>query len=332
MRRRTLLLLLLVILAAGAWYFLSRGDDVAAGGLSASGTVEATEADIGFQAPGRIRSIAVREGDRIGAGDTLASLDTEEIEARIEAAQAMASAARAQLTELQRGPRREEIAQARAGALAAESRLADARREMERARVLFDGGAISREAFDRAQTAEQIAAAQYDQAKEQLIALETGTRPERIAAARAQLEQAEATVRQAQVTLSNATLVAPFGGVITVRHREPGEVVGAGVPVVTVMNPDDRWVRIYVREDAIGRIAVGSQAGITADSDPAHVYAGIVTYISGEAEFTPRNVQTTEERVKLVYAVKVRITGDPAQDLKAGMPADVRLRVGGASE
>jgi membrane fusion protein YbhG len=332
MRRRILPILLLVVIAAGAWYFATRSGRVASDGLSASGTVEATEADIGFQTPGRIETIGVREGDRVAAGDTLAKLDTQEIQARLESARAFAAAARAQLTELQRGPRREEIAQARAGSLAAESRLADARRELERARTLFDGGAISREAFDRAQTSEQVAAAQYDQAKEQLTALENGTRPERIAAARAQMDQAEAAVRQADVLLSNATLVAPFSGVITVRHREPGEVVGAGAPVVTVMNPDDRWVRIYVREDAIGRIAIGAPAGITSDSDPTHVYDGTVTYISGEAEFTPRNVQTTEERVKLVYAVKIRITGDPAQDLKTGMPADVRLPAGGTSE
>jgi HlyD family secretion protein len=109
-----------------------------------------------------------------------------------------------------------------------------------------------------------------------------------------------------------------------VRHREPGEAVQAGAPVLTLMNPLDRWVRIYVREDQVGRVAIGQKAEIRSDSDDT-TRTGQVVFISSEAEFTPRNVQTTEERVKLVYAVKVAVTGDAALALKPGMPADVRL-------
>ena len=113
--------------------------------------------------------------------------------------------------------------------------------------------------------------------------------------------------------------------IVTVRHREPGEIVGAGAPVLTVRNPDDRWIRIYVRGDEVGRLALGLPAVITADAYPERTYEGEVVFIASEAEFTPRTVQTTEERVKLVYRVKVRVTGDPAFDLKPGLPADVRL-------
>jgi HlyD family secretion protein len=273
----------------------------------------------------------VREGDRVMADQPLARLDSKELEARLAAARAQIAAARAQLTELEQGPRRQEIAQARAAMAAATSRLEDARRELERARTLFDGGANSREALDRAQTAEQVAAAQLDQAKEQVDVLEAGSRPERIAGARAALEQAEATARQIEIGLENASLDAPFDGIVTVRHREPGEIVSAGAPVITIMNPADRWVRIYVSETSIGDVAIGQAASITTDTDPGHEYAGEVTFIASEAEFTPRNVQTAEERVKLVYAVKVRITGDAAGDLKPGMPADVRLARAGTT-
>jgi HlyD family secretion protein len=112
---------------------------------------------------------------------------------------------------------------------------------------------------------------------------------------------------------------------VTVRHREPGETVSSGVPVLTVMDPEDRWVRIYVREDRIGEVSLGQSATITSDTYPDRSYSGEVVFIASEAEFTPRNVQTTEERVKLVYAVKVRITGDPSHHLKPGIPADVVL-------
>ncbi len=121
---------------------------------------------------------------------------------------------------------------------------------------------------------------------------------------------------------------APFAGLVTVRHREPGEIVGAGAPVVTVLNPDDRWVRIYVPENRIGAVRVGQAARITSDTYRDRTYGGTVAAIASEAEFTPKTVQTREERVKLVYAVKVRITGDPGYELKPGMPADVRLALG----
>jgi HlyD family secretion protein len=291
-----------------------------------SGTVEATEADIGFQAPGRIVSIEVREGDRVTAGQVLARLDAAELEARLEGARAQVAVADAQLSELTSGPRPEEVAQARSARNAASTRLADARRELERARTLYDGGAISREAFDRAQTAADVAESQHEQASEQLSALETGTRPERIEAARAGLAQAHAAARQIETLIANATITAPFAGIVTVRHREPGEIVAAGLPVVTIMDPDDRWVRVYIREAAVGGIAIGQQAAITADADPAREYGGEITFIASEAEFTPRAVQTPEERTRLVYAVKVRITGDPDGDLKPGIPADVYIR------
>jgi HlyD family secretion protein len=130
------------------------------------------------------------------------------------------------------------------------------------------------------------------------------------------------------------TLTSAFDGVVTVRHAEPGEVVGPGTPVLTVTNLDDRWVRIFVREDRLGAVHRGQPARITADTYPGKSYAGSVTYIASEAEFTPKTVQTSEERVRLVYALKVRITGDPDHELKPGLPADVRLdlRPGAASD
>ena len=118
----------------------------------------------------------------------------------------------------------------------------------------------------------------------------------------------------------------PFPGIVTVRHREPGETASPGLPILTIMDPEDRWVRIYVREDRIGEVNLGQSASISSDTYPDRTYQGEVVFIASEAEFTPRNVQTTEERVKLVYAVKIRITGDSSQDLKVGIPADVILQ------
>jgi HlyD family secretion protein len=184
---------------------------------------------------------------------------------------------------------------------------------------------VSRQQLDNAETAFELAEAEYESAQEALQILQTGPRRERIAAQRAAVSQAEAAVAQIDAALDYAVIRAPFNGLIAERHREPGETVGAGAPVVTLRNPDDRWVRIYVRADQVGRLTLGQPAEISGDAYPDRTYAGEVVFIADEAEFTPRNVQTTEERVKLVHRVKVRITGDPAYDLKPGLAADVRL-------
>lgn len=291
----------------------------------ASGTVEVTETDLGFQVPGRIDSIAVREGDDVRAGQELAWLDRSELAARRQAADGQRAAAAARLTELERGFRTEEISQARESARAAAERLAETRREVDRARRLFAGGAISQRQLETAETAFTVADAQHGAAAEQLKLLETGPRTEQIAAQRALVAQADAAVAQADAALDHTVIRAPFDGQVTIRHREPGEVLPAGAAVVTVANRADRWVRIYVRGDEVGRLAIGQPAEIRADAYPDRSYAGAIAFIASEAEFTPRNVQTTEERVKLVYRVKVRVVEDPGYDLKPGLPADVRI-------
>jgi HlyD family secretion protein len=317
-----------VLLAAGgfaAWNLVWKPRAAAGDGLAASGTVEATDAQLGFQAPGRIVELVPREGDRVAPGALVARLDATELDARRAEAAARVESARAALAELEAGSRKEEVAQGRSALAAADERVADAKRDLERANTLFAGRAVSREAVDKAALAVELAGRQRDQAAEQLALLEQGPRLERIAAARAQLASAEAAVATLDATLANLRITAPFGGVVTVRHREPGEIVGPGAPVVTLMDPDDRWVRIYVPENRLSRVALGQRAAITSDTFPGKEYEGEVSFIASSAEFTPKNVQTTEERVRLVYAVKVRITGDAAQELKPGLPADVRL-------
>jgi HlyD family secretion protein len=315
-----LIAVLLTVLRLTVWRSGDEGDVILA-----SGTVEATAADLGFQVPGRIEHIAVIEGDRVTRAAELARLDRTELAARRRAAEAQVAAARAFLRELETGFRVEEISQSRSALTAAEQNLANVRRDFERTSRLYDGGAVSRQALDHRATALELAQTEYDRAREQLQILETGPRAERIAAQRAVVAQAEAAVAQIDANLNNAVIAAPFDGLVTVRHREPGEVVQPGAPVLTIINPEDRWVRIYVRQDHVGRVKIGQTATITADSYPDRDYSGRVVFIASEAEFTPRNVQTTAERVKLVYRVKVQIEEDPTFDLKPGLAADVRL-------
>jgi HlyD family secretion protein len=314
----------LLVIGFLLWWFVIRpgGSDA---DLESSGTVEATEAQLGFQVAGRIEAIEVWEGDRVTTGDELANLDLTETLARRAQTEAQVRAARALLDEMESGYRTEEVMRARAEFEAARQRSIDAGRDLKRAEGLIANRVISEEELEKTQVSDEVARQNLAAAEQNLKIMETGPRAEKIEAQRAQLLTAEASLAVIDATIANMTVTAPFDGVVTVRNREPGEIVAAGSPVVTVMNPEDRWVRIYVREDIIGAVHVGTKAAIESDTYSDKVYEGEVIFIASEAEFTPKNVQTKEERVKLVFAVKVRITGDAAQELKPGMPADVRL-------
>jgi HlyD family secretion protein len=295
-------------------------------GLDASGTVEATEADLGFSAAGRIEAVLVQEGDTVRAGAELARLDRAETTARREQAATQAKAAQAGLLELERGSRPEEIRQGRANAQVAADKLVDAERDADRARMLLDQKVISQQEYDKTITTLQVAKSQSEAAKEMQRMVEAGPRRERIDAARAEVASAEAAVRTFDATLANMVIHATVPGIITVRHHVAGETVASGAPVVTLLNREDRWVKIYVPETRVGAVRIGQGAAIRNDTFRTKRYPGTVTYISSEAEFTPKTVQTRDERVKLVYAVKVRISGDPGYELKPGMPVDVELQ------
>ena len=332
--RAKLILPVVVIaaLAAGVYWWRNR-DEVEAAGLVASGTVEATQADLGFQLAGRIVSVLPREGDEVAAGQEVAALDREELSARVEAARAQLNAAEARVAELERGSRPEEITSAAAAVTGAQQRENAATTEAERSRRLFEGGAISKQAQERAEAELSAAHAARVQAEQALKVAREGPRAESIQAQRALAAQARANVEQVEAALAQSTIRSPFAGRVTVRHREPGEVVPAGAPVLTMIDPNDRWVRIYVPENQIGRVSIGQSVEVRAGTFPDRVYGGEVSFIGDVAEFTPRNVQTPEERTRLVYPVKVRITSDPSFDLKPGIPADVVLldAAGGAS-
>ncbi|MFI5309834.1 MAG: HlyD family secretion protein [Gemmatimonadales bacterium] len=324
-RTRLVVIVLLAGAVAGGWYLIarSRGDD---GAVAASGTVEATEAALGVQAAGRLESVRVHEGDLVKAHDTLGTLDRRELVARRAQAVAQLDASRALLAEMERGARPEELAQSREADSTAAVRLADAQKDFDRGGPLLRSGSISQQTFDKYRVALDVARSQRDQAAQQLQLVRSGPREERVTGQRAMVAQADAAVRQMDAMLANAVVIAPFDGLVTARNREPGETVAAGSPVVTVVNLADRWVRIYIAEDRIGAVKIGQEATISTDTYKDKQYHGAVSFVASEAEFTPRNVQTQAERVKLVYAVKVRIAGDSTNDLKPGMPVDVKLR------
>jgi len=325
MQRKVRVVIGITVLSAigGAVAYRSVAADNGRDTILVSGTVEATEAELGFQVSGRLERVDAREGDEVGAGSELAVLDQAELLAERAVARAQVSAAQALLAEYLAGSRAEEIAQARAQLAVAVERRNGSRRDVERLEPLAQSAVISRQSFDHEQTALEVYEGEVARATEELRLLQAGTRPERIAAQRAALAQAEATLARIDAQIAQSRVTAPFAGTVTIRHREPGEAVAPGAAVLTLQNLDDRWVRVYVPGDEVGRLTLGQCAAIASDGFAERRYGGTVSYIARVAEFTPRNVQSTKDRVRLVYEVRVRIVGDPAVDLKPGLPGDV---------
>ena len=326
MKRKVIPVVILVVVAAAAYWYFSRRQHQTEGAIEASGTVEATEAVLGFATGGRITEVRVREGDRVTAGQVLARLDTLETTARLLQARAQVDAAKASLLEMERGTRIEELEQARAELESAERTLSDADTELQRTKRLAASKVVAQQQLDRAQVTYDVSKARRDQASAQLRLLEAGPRIEKIAAQRAQVAMAEAQVKSLEAALNDEIIKAPFDAIVSTKHHEPGEAVSANAPVLSLMNPGDRWVRIYIPEPRVGAVRLSTPATIRTDTYPDKRYKGEIYWVAEEAEFTPRNVQTTEERVKLVYAAKVRVLADTALELKPGMPADVYLQ------
>jgi HlyD family secretion protein len=183
---------------------------------------------------------------------------------------------------------------------------------------------IPRKELDAARAARDASAAAVREAEQRLKLSKAGPRPDAVRQSRARVDASAAGRALAETRLSQAVLTSPMTGVVLSKHAEPGEMLSAGAPVVTVARMDEVWLRGYIPETELGRVKLGQQARVSIDTWPGRVFEGRVSFISPEAEFTPKNVQTEKERVKLVYRIKITLP-NPKAELKPGMPADAVL-------
>lgn len=313
------------LLALGAAVLLSscsrHGSD-RAGELVLSGNFEVDDAQLGFKTPGRVIERTVREGDRVAAGQLIARLDDAEQQSQLALRRAELAAAEAQLAELEAGSRPQEIAAAAATLRSAEADRDRVRLDFARSEELRKKQVISDRDFEAAQAQLKVADARTVEAAERLKLIQEGPRIETIRQARARTEQARAAVALATTQLENTRLASPLSGIVLSHNIEPGEFVSAGTPVVTVAETAHLWVRAYVNQPDLGRVRHGQKVVVRTDSFPGRDFEGVVGFISSEAEFTPKTVQTPKERVKLVFRLKVDVA-NPKDELKPGMPADV---------
>ena len=278
--------------------------------IEATGTIEATEVTVSALVPGTIASIRVDEGARVAPGDTLLRLDQQEYRIQVRQAEANLAAAEAQWRLAVTGARSEDIRQA-------EATYESARRDLERMRELRQSNSIPQKLLDDADLRATVA-------EQTLQKMRRGSRPEEIEAARARRDQASAQLALAQKKLGDAVVVSPVGGTILNRFVERGEFVGMGSALVRVANLEQMDIMIYVPETNLPRVTIGQTARITVDAFKDRSFEGRVVFISPTAEFTPKNIQTKDERTKLMFGVKVRVVNTDGA-LKAGIPADVVL-------
>ena len=291
-----------------------------------SGNIEVTSAQVSFKIPGRVIQRLVSEGDSVTNGQIVAYLDATELEQEVAMRQAEARTAEAVLDELVAGTRPEEIAQAAAMLEVSKAEAGRVAGEFVRQQELFAQKVTSSREFEAAEAASSTVAARVREAEARLALLEKGPREETIRAARSRLEQTRQGVALGEIRLGYATLRTPLAGIVLAEGIEDGEYVVPGTPVVTVGDLMNVWLRGYINETDLGRVKIGQKVDMMTDTYPGKRYEGVLSFIASQAEFTPKNVQTTQERVKLVYRVKVDVA-NPDQELKPGMPADAEIPV-----
>ncbi|OGP55022.1 MAG: hypothetical protein A2162_00120 [Deltaproteobacteria bacterium RBG_13_52_11b] len=289
-----------------------------------SGNIETTEVDVGFKIAGRVVEITVQEGDWVEKGKVLARLDDEDLRQRVEVAQASLRSGTARLEKLLAGSRPEELREAEAALQQAQFDVENKQRHYERMKTLFERHVIPKETLDNAEANYNIARASVQRAMENYQLVKEGPRKEDIRDAKAQVEQARASLRLAETQLSYTVLRSPISGVVLVKPAETGEVVNPGTPVLTLAEIENVWLKAYISETDLGRVRWGQEVDVTTDTRPQKVYRGRISFISSQAEFTPKQIQTEKERVTLVYRIKIDIP-NPNRELKPGMPADGKI-------
>lgn len=296
----------LLVLFVALGYQLFRGGEkqaLPAGIAMGNGRVEATEVDIATCIPGRLYDVLVKEGDAVRENQVLATMDVSTLQAMLRQAEA----------EVRRAQEASRVAQAKVQE--SRNRVILATKELERSKNLFSKGISTQQQLDRDQTYKNAYSAEF----EGMVS--------KVSEARAAIEAATALTERLKTEIDDCTLRTYCNGRVQTRLAEPGEVLPAGGKVLTVIALDDLYMNVFLPEKTAGRVAIGEEARVVADALPGAAFPARVTFVAEKAQFTPKEVEATEERQKLVFRVKVRIEGGKDARLKPGMPAVAYVRL-----
>ncbi|WP_031404068.1 efflux RND transporter periplasmic adaptor subunit [Thiomonas sp. FB-Cd] len=322
-KRLSLLVVFVVIVAAvaGAAWYLTR-PNVAPSAVTLYGNIDIRQVQLAFNDAGRIQQLLVQEGDHVHKGQAVAKLDALRFQDAVAHAAASLLAQKSVLARMRAGSRPQEIAEAKAGVEAAQAAVQNAQITYARQETLVQADFLPKQSLDNAAQTLKTSQAELQRARQALSLVVQGPRKEDIAAAEAQVQADKAALALAQRELTDAELIAPEAGVVENRILEVGDMAAPQTPVMTIALDNPVWVRAYVSERELGRLAPGMRAEIQSDSFPGQRLAGWIGFISPTAEFTPKSVQTTELRTELVYRVRVYAC-NPQGKLRLGMPVTV---------
>lgn len=292
--------------------------------IEATGTIESTNVVISSKNAGEIKSIIADEGTQVNAGDTILVIDHEALGFQLEQASASEQITEAQLKLMLKGARSEDIKQAEEMLKQTEINFNLAKSDFERYTKLWESKSITRKQYEDMTARYQVSIAQFSSAKENYEKVKRIFRPEEIEQAKANLKKAKASVDLLKKNIRDSYIISPLNGFVVKKFVEVGETVSPMSSLVKISNLSSVNLIIYVSEAELGKIKLGQISEITIDTYPDKKYEGKVTYISAEAEFTPKNIQTKDERTKLVFAVKIEIPNKDFE-LKPGMPADAKI-------
>lgn len=316
--------LLLLSISAAGWQWWKHSHP-ANGPLLLYGNVDIREVQLAFRQPGRVSTMLLDEGDSVVAGELMAQLEDRPYLNALAAAEASVSMAQAELDKLRAGPRPYEITQAREDLKRAEAVAVEAERSLTRHKKLYPSGASSQATLESAEAARDQARAGVSSAQAALAQAIEGYRAEDIAAGEARLATAQAEREQAITALADTRLVAPSDGTVITRIHEPGSMVGSQNSVYGLSLDHPVYVRAYISETELGRIAPGTQVWVTTDSSEKS-YRGQIGFISPRAEFTPKTVETVDLRTDLVYRLRIVINKDDSDTaLRQGMPVTISV-------
>jgi len=327
-RKRAVIFILILVIAASVAAYILREERGRGPGdsLTIYGNIDIRQVNLAFYDEGRIERLLVDEGQEVKAGQLLAVIDPARYESAVEHLKGEMETQEQILTRLHNGSRPQEIKEARARVRAGEAVVKDARITYERLKTLAKTQYVSRQQLDDAEAKLDAALANLDAARQVLELAVIGPRTEDIRAAEAKLRAIKGELALAQERLKDTRLFSPSDGIIRERILEPGDMAFPQQPVYTLALTNPLWVRAYVPEPDLGRIALGMKAEVRVDSYPGKAFEGWVGYISPTAEFTPRNVETPDLRTRLVYQVRIYVCNHENR-LRLGMPATVTIRL-----
>ncbi|MCG6036111.1 HlyD family efflux transporter periplasmic adaptor subunit [Acinetobacter baumannii] len=320
-----LVVIAVVIIGFWAWKYHNKNqkDNV----LTLYGNVDIRQVSLAFEQSGRIEKLLVQEGDKVKAGQLLATLNTNALHIQAKQAQAQLKAQKEAIVKQDVGARPEEISQAKAQLASAQAELDKTNKNLQRLQILVsstDGRAISQQELDYAKSNKDSAEAAVRERQANLELIIKGARQEDREATKAQYEVTKANLDLINYNLTQAELKSPVNAVVRARLQEVGDMTTAQKAVYTLALTDPKWIRVYVNEQDLSSIKMGGTAQVIRDSDPNQPINGKIGYISSVAEFTPKTVQTEEIRTTLVYEVRVYVN-DPNDQLKMGQPVTVKV-------